>query len=199
MENPGPALEKAETALPNNKKSVTSQSDLLGPDGKFKDSVLQANYEKYCERKRKAEEDPRSPEEWKEAVDYWAVRRKQGEEFADEKFAEFEEKYPNAKREITIEVYNPESDTTTRIRVDAINYDKKKGYHIQEYKSSEEAPYTKNQLNGFKDLFKYGGRVVGKGKGKKDDDGAIVGGMEIPPGTDVEVVRPSGALFYNKN
>ena len=54
----------------------------------------------------------------------------------------------------------------TKIRVDAIGTDKPTGnIVIQEYKSSETASLTKNQIKGFPELQIGGGSVVGKGKG----------------------------------
>ena len=56
---------------------------------------------------------------------------------------------------------------------------------IQEYKSSATAPLTENQLEAFELISKgSNGTVVGKGKG------IFKGGFEIPPGTNIEVIRP---------
>lgn len=85
----------------------------------------------------------------------------------------------------------------TKIRVDAIGYDKKTGkIVIQEYKSSKTASLTDNQERGFKELERSGGKVVGKGKGKftggkkatKKKTG--VEPTKIEPGTEVKVLRP---------
>ncbi|MGH1018572.1 hypothetical protein ACQVU2_20210 [Bacillus mycoides] len=52
----------------------------------------------------------------------------------------------------------------TKIRVDAIGYDKKTGeLLIEEYKSSATAPLTSNQRNGFVELLESGGFIVGEG------------------------------------
>lgn len=172
--------------------------DLYNSNGEFKDETLEQKYKKYVDKKTKKGLPVKNREKWKEAVDYWLVRSEQGKKFANEKFEEFKKENKGAQPEITILVFDPEKNETVKIRVDAIAYDEKqKCYKIQEYKSSENAPYTKNQLKGFEILYKYGGVVAGKGK--EDDYGSILGKDEIPAGTDVEVVRPSGTQYYNKD
>lgn len=175
------------------------KTNLYNDKGEFVDYELEEKYNAYVKRKTDKKLPAKDRQQWKEAVDYWAVLREQGEKFANEKFEEFEKKNPTAKREITIEVHNPDTDETIKIRVDAIAVDPNNAerYIIQEYKSSETAPYTKNQEVGFELLYKYGGVVVGKGK-PDDRGGGFVGGLVIPANTDVEVVRPSGLKYYNE-
>lgn len=168
--------------------SKSLNEDLIDDDGTFKDPELEEAYNKYVKNKKKAGEEPRDRENWKEASDWWKKIRKQGEKFAKEQFDEFQKEYSNAQKEVTIKINNKEG---TKIRVDAIAKDKKGNIIIQEYKSSETAPYTKNQESGFPDLYKYGGEVVGNGKE------GFAGGTPIPSGTDVEVVRPSGKKLFN--
>ena len=51
----------------------------------------------------------------------------------------------------------------TKIRVDAIGYDKTGALLIEEYKSSATAPLTSNQRDGFVELLESGGVIVGEG------------------------------------
>lgn len=163
------------------------ESDLLDSSGKFKDADLQSKYEDYCERKNNAGETPKDPLEWKEASEKWAALREQGQAFSDDSFSQFSQEYENAQREITIV-----TNEGTKIRVDAIATDEEGNVIIQEYKSSETAPYTSNQEKGFPELQNSGGKVVGEGKGDFTE------GYEIPSGTRVEVVRPDGTTYFDE-
>ncbi len=164
-------------------------SDLLDSNGKFKDADLQSKYDTYCEMKNKAGKKHRDPLDWKEASERWAELREQGKVFADEKFNKFAQKYENAQPEITIVTNEGEG---TKIRVDGIATDEEGNIIIQEYKSSETAPYTKNQDKGFSELYSSGGKVVGKGKKEFSE------GYEIPAGTRVQVVRPNGTKYFDE-
>lgn len=171
--------------IENNDES--SEEDLLDSEGKFKDPDLQNKYEKYCEYKNKAGKEPREPLDWKKASDKWALLRKQGEDYERKKFDEFQAKYKNAQPQITII-----TNKGTKIRVDAIAIDENKNIIIQEYKSSADAPYTKNQKKGFKELRDYGGIIVGEGKK------GFEGGKVIDKGVRVKVVRPNGEKYFDE-
>ncbi|MGN7760630.1 hypothetical protein ACTJKB_04170 [Paenibacillus sp. 22594] len=169
-------------------KSVKkTDNDLLSSNGKFKDAKMQSKYDEYCERKYRAGETPKDPLEWKEASEKWASLREQGEIFSDESFAKFSQQYENAQKEITIV-----TNEGTKIRVDAIATDDHGNVIIQEYKSSDTAPYTPNQGKGFPELEKSGGSVVGEGKGDFTE------GYEIPSGTTVQTVRPEGKTYSDE-
>ncbi|WP_227955294.1 hypothetical protein, partial [Streptococcus gordonii] len=154
-------------------------------DGKFTDPEVQARYEKYLERKAKAGEVPRDPMDWKEASEHMAKIREQGYKFEVEKLDDFKKVADNVEDQITIKVTTPDGEEV-KIRVDAMGYDKETGaLRIQEYKSSETAPFTQNQNLAYPHFEQTGGVVVGEGKG------IFKGGFEIPPGTKIEVIRPS--------
>lgn len=104
----------------------------------------------------------------------------QGRLFEQQEFPKFAERTTDAVEQITIKTADG-----TKVRVDAIGLDKTTGeIVINEFKSSQTAPLTKNQAIGFPELESSGGMVVGKGKG------IFTGGYEILPGTKVEIVRP---------
>jgi small nuclear ribonucleoprotein (snRNP)-like protein len=162
-------------------------NDLLSSNGKFKDATLQSKYDEYLERKLKAGETPKNPLEWKEASEKWASLREQGKVFSDESFSKFSQQYENAQKEITIV-----TNEGTKIRVDAIATDEHGNVIIQEYKSSDTAPYTPNQEKGFPEMDKSGGKIVGEGKGDFTE------GYEIPSGTKVQTVRPDGTTYLDE-
>jgi len=105
--------------------------------------------------------------------------KKRGEEFAAAKTEEFRTTADSVETEITIKTADG-----TRTRVDAIGIDKDtQSISIQEYKSSETAPLTKNQEAAFPQIEESGGEIVGKGKG------IFTGGTKVPP-TTIQIIRP---------
>ncbi|HEM5431567.1 glycohydrolase toxin TNT-related protein [Streptococcus suis] len=68
-----------------------------------------------------------------------------------------------------------------KIRVDAIGFDEAGNIRIQEYTTAQNGLKISRQ-NLLEDLSKYGGTIVGVGKGD------FVGGVEIPKGTRIDVV-----------
>ena len=154
-------------------------------DGKFTDPEVQARYEKYLKKKAKQGKTPREPLDWKETSDRMAKIRNQGRQYELERLEDFKKIATDVEEQITIDVEAPDGEIV-RTRVDAMGYDKETGQLlIQEYKSSATAPLTPNQEKAFQ-LIKDGANahVVGKGKG------IFRGGFEIPPGTEIPVIRP---------
>ena len=154
-------------------------------DGKFTDPEVQARYEKYLKKKAKQGQTPREPLDWKETSDRMAKIRNQGRQYELERLEDFKKIATDVEEQITIDVEAPDGEIV-RTRVDAMGYDKETGQLlIQEYKSSATAPLTPNQKKAFQ-LIKDGANahVVGKGKG------VFRGGFEIPPGTEIPVIRP---------
>ncbi len=106
--------------------------------------------------------------------------REQGRTYAQKEFSEQKKVLGDLADEITIV-----TNEGTRFRADAMGTDPATGeIVILEFKSSQTAPLTKNQEDGFWELYKSGGKVVGKGKGK------FHGGMKIPSGIVVDILRP---------
>ncbi|WP_330911005.1 hypothetical protein [Streptococcus suis] len=75
-----------------------------------------------------------------------------------------------------------------KIRVDAIGFDEAGNIRIQEYTTAQNGLKISRQ-NLLEDLSKYGGTIVGAGKGD------FVGGVEIPKGTRIDVVSQKTASF----
>ncbi|EJQ45434.1 hypothetical protein IEE_02315 [Bacillus cereus BAG5X1-1] len=152
----------------------------LDSSGEFLDDVLESKYQDYVKRNTKFGKNVRDRLEWKEASDKWAKLQNQGRDFELEKINDFMKVATDVQEQITIVTKDG-----TKIRVDAIGYDKKTGeLLIEEYKSSATAPLTSNQRDGFVELLESGGFIVGEGKG------IFIGGVEIPPGTAVQIIRP---------
>ncbi|MCG9537532.1 VENN motif pre-toxin domain-containing protein, partial [Providencia huaxiensis] len=108
------------------------------------------------------------------------LNSEKGKEFESSIFDEIKSN-PSLKtpsREITIE-----TNKGTKVRIDIMAKDENGNIKCIECKSSQTAPFTKNQEKGFPELKAEGGTVVGKGKP------GFEGGTKIPP-TEVEVVRP---------
>lgn len=106
--------------------------------------------------------------------------KRKGAEYEKNEFKKFSSENPNAESQITIK-----TDKGVKTRVDAIGTDSKGNILIQEYKSSKTAPLSTNQGKAFPQIKGSGGVVVGKGKGD------FTGGVKIPPGTEVTVIRPN--------
>lgn len=102
-----------------------------------------------------------------------------GAAFERTRFAAFKAKYSNAETQITIKI----GDTRTRLDAIAVGPDGKT--YIEEYKSSQTAPLTRNQSEIFEALKTKDAVVVGGGKG------IFTKGVVIPAGTPVTVVRPT--------
>jgi len=104
--------------------------------------------------------------------------KQQGKIYEQEQFALFCQNYSHAEEQITIRPLFGK-----KTRVDAIGLDADGNIVIHEFKSSRTAPLTRNQNDAFPQIEKYGGVVVGKGKG------IFVRGYPIPPGTKIKIIR----------
>ena len=109
------------------------------------------------------------------------MSKERGRVFEEKNFTKMKKKYDNAQTQITIE-----TPSGTRTKVDGIAQTKNGKIIIEESKSSLTAPLTKNQKVAFPEIFESGGVVKGAGKG------LFKGGFQIPPGTKVTVIRPTG-------
>ena len=88
-----------------------------------------------------------------------------------------------AKADNVVEQITVKSKSKTKTRLDAIGKDKDTGeILIEEYKSSQTAPLTKNQEKAYPEIEKDGAIVVGKGKPP------FIGGTKIPP-TKIKIIR----------
>ena len=105
---------------------------------------------------------------------------KKGKAFESTKSKDFKIQNPDAEQQITIK-----TQSGVKTRVDNIATNSSTGeIIINEYKSSDTAPLTKNQKIAFPEIEESGGVVVGKGKG------VFTNGYNVPKGTVVNIVRP---------
>ena len=108
------------------------------------------------------------------------LNAQRGRNFEQKNFSVFSGQFSYAEEQVTLRTKQG-----TRIRVDAIGIEKETDrIVIYEYKSSASARLTKNQKQGFPQLYLDGGVIAGKGKGY------FHGGLKIPSGTKVRIIRP---------
>ncbi|NQK17588.1 hypothetical protein HO520_11220, partial [Streptococcus suis] len=107
------------------------------------------------------------------------LNARQGQDFVDLQTVEFGKVASKVENNITIKM--TVDGVEQKIRVDAIGFDKAGNIRIQEYTTAQSGLKSSRQ-NLLEDLSKYGGTIVGAGKGD------FVGGVEIPKGTRIDVV-----------
>ncbi|HFI0100154.1 TPA: hypothetical protein ACGORY_000713 [Streptococcus suis] len=109
-----------------------------------------------------------------------------GQDFVDLQTVEFGKIASKVENNITIKM--TVDGVEQKIRVDAIGFDEAGNIRIQEYTTAQNGLKISRQ-NLLEDLSKYGGTIVGAGKGD------FVGGVEIPKGTRIDVVSQKTASF----
>ncbi|NQI71380.1 hypothetical protein HO594_09560 [Streptococcus suis] len=107
------------------------------------------------------------------------LNARQGQDFVDLQTVEFGKIASKVENNITIKM--TVDGVEQKIRVDAIGFDEAGNIRIQEYTTAQSGLKSSRQ-NLLEDLSKYGGTIVGAGKGD------FVGGVEIPKGTQIDVV-----------
>ncbi|CYU39329.1 Uncharacterised protein [Streptococcus suis] len=107
------------------------------------------------------------------------LNARQGQDFVDLQTVEFGKIASKVENNITIKM--TVDGVEQKIRVDAIGFDEAGNIRIQEYTTAQSGLKSSRQ-NILEDLSKYGGTIVGAGKGD------FVGGVEIPKGTRIDVV-----------
>ncbi|HFI0466597.1 TPA: hypothetical protein ACGOY9_002078 [Streptococcus suis] len=107
------------------------------------------------------------------------LNARRGQDFVDLQTVEFGKIASKVENNITIKM--TVDGVEQKIRVDAIGFDEAGNIRIQEYTTAQNGLKISRQ-NLLEDLSKYGGTIVGAGKGD------FVGGVEIPKGTRIDVV-----------
>ncbi|WP_105197356.1 glycohydrolase toxin TNT-related protein [Streptococcus suis] len=107
------------------------------------------------------------------------LNARQGQDFVDLQTVEFGKIASKVENNITIKM--TVDGVEQKIRIDAIGFDEAGNIRIQEYTTAQNGLKISRQ-NLLEDLSKYGGTIVGAGKGD------FVGGVEIPKGTRIDVV-----------
>ncbi|CYX02397.1 membrane protein [Streptococcus suis] len=114
------------------------------------------------------------------------LNARQGQDFVDLQTVEFGKIASKVENNITIKM--TVDGVEQKIRIDAIGFDEAGNIRIQEYTTAQNGLKISRQ-NLLEDLSKYGGTIVGAGKGD------FVGGVEIPKGTRIDVVSQKTASF----
>ncbi|HEM2581886.1 TPA: hypothetical protein U0423_000732 [Streptococcus suis] len=114
------------------------------------------------------------------------LNARQGQDFVDLQTVEFGKIASKVENNITIKM--TVDGVEQKIRVDAIGFDEAGNIRIQEYTTAQSGLKSSRQ-NLLEDLSKYGGTIVGVGKGD------FVGGVEIPTGTRIDVVSQKTGNF----
>ena len=168
----------------DSEKKTISRIETMGIKGDECEEILRARGKEVTRPPREEPEvvlPPRNESEGKGSskADVLAQNRANGRAFEQQEFAKFSSQNNKAVEQITVK-----TPSGVRTRVDAIGLDVNGNVVINEYKSSLTAPLTNNQKAAFPEILERGATVVGKGKG------IFTGGYQIPPGTEVKIIRP---------
>ena len=105
------------------------------------------------------------------------------EAFSGNRIEEFKLNFNDVETNITVKTHNADG-KDQKIRLKAIGVDESGNIRIQDYTTAKDGLPKKRQ-EILDNLSKYGGEVVGAGKGK------FAGGTEIPQGTRIDIISGS--------
>ena len=137
-------------------------------------------YQEYVERKILEGKSYLSEPDWAQKVATIESNTSTYSNFKASQLEVFKSQATDVESNITIETRNTAGDVQ-RVQVKAIGFDEAGNVRIQDYTTATGGLSVSRQAL-LEDLSKYGGTVVGKGKG------AFTGGTEIKPGTQIDVV-----------
>lgn len=137
-------------------------------------------YQEYVERKILEGKSYLSEPDWAQKVATIESNTSTYSNFKASQLEVFKSQATDVESNITIETRNTAGDVQ-RVQVKAIGFDEAGNIRIQDYTTATGGLSVSRQAL-IEDLSKYGGTVVGKGKG------AFTGGTEIKPGTQIDVV-----------
>ena len=101
-------------------------------------------------------------------------------EFSTTKIDDFKTNFKDVETKITVETRNAAGEVQ-RIQLKAVGVDETGKIRIQDYTTAKDGLSVKRQ-DILDNLSKYGGTIVGEGKGR------FVGGTKIEPGTRIEII-----------
>lgn len=148
------------------------------------DSV-NSDYQNYVARKKANGESYLSEADWTQKVSTLSANTAAYSDFKASALESFKGTATDVESNITIETRNAAGDVQ-RVQVKAIGFDEAGNVRIQDYTTAADG-LSVNRQSLLEDLSKYGGTVVGEGKG------AFTGGTEIKPGTQIDVVSQKTA------
>lgn len=143
------------------------------------DSV-NSDYQNYVARKKANGESYLSEADWTQKVSTLSANTAAYSDFKASALESFKGTATDVESNITIETRNAAGDVQ-RVQVKAIGFDEAGNVRIQDYTTAANG-LSVNRQSLLDDLSKYGGTIVGEGKG------AFTGGTEIKPGTQIDVV-----------
>ena len=112
-------------------------------------------------------------------------------EFSTTKIDDFKTNFKDVETRITVETRNA-ADEIQRIQLKAVGVDETGKIRIQDYTTAKDGLSIKRQ-DILDNLSKYGGTIVGEGKGR------FTGGTKIEPGTRIDVIsKPTDSFTIEK-
>ena len=151
------------------------------------DSV-NSDYQNYVARKKANGESYLSEADWTQKVSTLSANTATYSDFKASALESFKGTATDVESNITIETRNAAGDVQ-RVQVKAIGFDESGNVRIQDYTTAANG-LSVNRQSLLDDLSKYGGTVVGEGKG------AFTGGTEIKPGTQIDVVSQKRTNYF---
>ena len=171
----------ADTNLAKLKTHPTVSADLP------KMKQIRADYNDYVAQKTSVGEKPLSMSDWKLKNNVSEQNFTNYKEFSTTKIDDFKTNFKDVETKITVETRNAAGEIQ-RIQLKAVGVDETGKIHIQDYTTAKDGLSIKRQ-GILENLSKYGGTVVGKGKGR------FTGGTKIEPGTRIDVISKQTDSF----
>ena len=145
---------------------------------------IRADYNDYVAHKTSLGEQPLSMSDWKLKVNNLKQNQTVGKEFKVAQTENFKQIANHVENRITIAT--TVDGQIKKVQVDAIGFDSNGKIRIQDYTASSNISSKRQAI--LDNIERNGGVIVGKGKGK------FVGGVEIPKGTRIDVIK-GGSQF----
>ena len=171
----------ADTTLAKLKTHPTVSADVP------KVKQIRADYNNYVAQKTSVGEKPLSMSDWKLKNNVSEQNFANYREFSTTKIDDFKTNFKDVETKITVETRNAAGEIQ-RIQLKAVGVDETGKIHIQDYTTAKDGLSIKRQ-GILENLSKYGGTVVGKGKGR------FTGGTKIEPGTRIDVISKQTDSF----
>ena len=141
---------------------------------------IRADYNDYVVQKTRVGEKPLSMSDWKLKNNVFEQNFANYREFSTTKIDDFKTNFKDVETRITVETRNAAGEIQ-RIQLKAVGVDETGKIRIQDYTTAKDGLSIKRQ-EILDNLSKYGGTIVGEGKGR------FTGGTKIEPGTRIEII-----------
>lgn len=145
---------------------------------------VDVRYQEYVSSRKASGQEPLSMLEWKTKVRTLEQNKQLGAEFKAAQTENFKEVAQHVENNITIATTI--DGQVQKVRVSAIGVDADGKIRIQDYTTKDQISTSRQAI--LDNISKNGGVIVGKGKGE------FVGGIEVPKGTRVDVIK-GGSQF----